>query len=197
MPQILTKSPKFESGQQATSGTIFIISGPPGSGKTSVARMLADTAERPTTHVVTDSFYMAIRKGFVLPYLPEAAQQNEVVIDAIVASMMVYARGGYDVVVDGIIGPWSLAPFVQASLHDKVGLSFVVLRPSLRETLSRAMGREGEELKASGPLKGLYQAFENLGELEKHVIDSTSDSIEETVERVRTGVSAYRLSSTP
>lgn len=106
---------------------------------------------------------------------------------------MTYARGGYDVVVDGIIGPWSLAPFAQASVRDEIFCSFVVLRPSLEETLSRAMGRESKELKASGPLRGLYQAFENLGELEKHVRDSTSDSVEATVERVRARVCIYRI----
>jgi uridine kinase len=47
-----------------------VISGPPGSGKTTIARMLADTAERSTVHLVTDLFYIAIRKGFVQPTSP-------------------------------------------------------------------------------------------------------------------------------
>jgi cytidylate kinase len=175
-------------------GAITILSGPPGSGKSTVGRILAETAEKPTAHLVTDSFYVAIKKGFVPPFLPEAARQNEVVIGVIVESMLGYAAGGYDVVVDGIIGPWSLAPFVNAAARSRALLSFVVLRPSYEQTFSRAVSREGKQLKASGPIRGLYEAFENLGALEKHVFDSTAHSIEATVEHVRTGVRIGRFS---
>ncbi len=178
----------------AERGAITILSGPPGSGKTTVGRILAETAEKPTAHLVTDSFYVAIKKGFVPPFLPEAARQNQVVIGVIVESMLGYAAGGYDVVVDGIIGPWSLAPFVDAAARSGIPLSFVVLRPSYEQTFSRAVSREGKQLKASGPIRGLYGAFENLGALEKHVFDSTAHSVEATVEHVRTGVCLGRFS---
>lgn len=172
----------------AESAAITILSGPPGSGKTTVGRILAETAEKPTAHLVTDSFYVAIKKGFVPPFLPEAARQNEVVIGVIVETMLGYAAGGYDVVVDGIIGPWSLAPFVNAAARSRIPLSFVVLRPIYEQALSRAVSREGKQLQASGPIRGLYEAFENLGALEKHVFDSTAHSVEATVEHLRTGI---------
>ncbi len=179
--------------QTAEAGAIIILSGPPGSGKTTVGQALAESAERPTAHVVTDGFYMAIKKGFVPPFLPEAARQNDVVIGVIVQSSLAYAKGGYDVVVDGIIGPWSLPPFLKRTADARISLSFVVLRPSLEQTFSRAISREGKQLKASGPIKGLYGAFENLGALEKHVIDSTVHSVGATVEHVRAGVRAGRF----
>jgi hypothetical protein len=104
--------------------------------------------------------------------------------------MVGYARGGYEVVVDGIIGPWSLQPFVEAAQRAHLSLSFVVLRPNFEQTFERAVGREGKVLKASGPIKGLYGAFAHLGTLERHVIDSTSHSVEATVAEVRSGVNA-------
>ena len=104
-----------QTAQTAEHGAIIILSGPPGSGKTTVGRILAETAEKPTAHLVTDSFYVAIKKGFVPPFLPAAARQNEVVIGVVVESMLGYAQGEYDVVVDGIIGPWSLTPFLNAT----------------------------------------------------------------------------------
>ena len=73
-----------ETSQPNGSSRIIIVSGPPGSGKTTIARTLAETADHPTVHLLTDSFYVAIKKGFVAPFLPAAAKQNEVVIRVVV-----------------------------------------------------------------------------------------------------------------
>jgi cytidylate kinase len=106
-------------------GEVIILTGPPAAGKTTVAELVAGDAARPTLHLVTDVFYRSIRTGFVLPFLPEAERQNEVVMGAIVATVSTFARGGYDVVVDGIIGPWFLAPFRTAADRDCLAMSYV------------------------------------------------------------------------
>lgn len=164
---------------------ITIVSGPPGAGKTTIARLLADTADRPTVHLVSDNFYVAIRKGFVPPYLPAAAKQNDIVIGVLVSAMLGYAKGGYDVIIDGIIGSWSLQPFRDAAAKSGLPLSFAVLRPSLEQTLTRAMARTGKELATSGPIKGLYGAFAKLEQLEPHAVDSTHHSAEQTAGLLR------------
>jgi chloramphenicol 3-O-phosphotransferase len=174
----------------ASAGALMVLSGPPGSGKTTIARALADSAERSTVHLATDLFYVAIRKGFVQPFLPDAAKQNEVVMDVIVEAMLGYANGGYDVIVDGIVGPWSLPPFADGARRAGFRLSFVVLRPTFEEAFERAVAREKKELRASGPIRGLYGAFARLGDLERHVIDTTGETIEATIRRVREGTVA-------
>jgi cytidylate kinase len=166
-------------------GEVLILTGPPGAGKTTVAELIASGASGPTVHLVTDLFYRAIRTGFVLPYLPEAQRQNEVVIEAIVATVATYARGGYDVVVDGIIGPWFLAPFRAMAAHDRLALSYVVLRPDADTTLSRARGRGGNELKDVEAITGLHSAFEQLAELESHAIDTGELDAVQTAAKVR------------
>ena len=65
----------------------------------------------------TDNFYVAIRKGFVQPFLPDAAKQNEVVLGVIGEAMLGYAKGEYDVIADGIVGPSSLPVFEQCRRH--------------------------------------------------------------------------------
>ena len=111
----------------------------------------------------TDTFYAWIRAGSVLPYLPAAARQNEVVMQVIVAAAAGYAHGGYDVVLDGIIGPWSLPPLVTAAANNGIGLSCVVLRPRWEAVLDRAGGRTGDVLRDIEPIRGLYGAFAALG----------------------------------
>ncbi|MFD4668088.1 AAA family ATPase [Lentzea sp. NPDC058450] len=162
---------------------MLLLTGPPGAGKTTVAGLLAADAARPTVHLVTDEFYRAIRTGFVLPFLPEAQRQNEVVIDVIAGAVATYARGGYDVVVDGILGPWFLAPFRALDLP----VTYVVLRPSLETTVARGTARGGAELTDVEAITGMHKAFADLGELERCVLDSgglTSAETAALVERV-------------
>jgi cytidylate kinase len=166
-------------------GEVIILTGPPAAGKTSVAALLAAAADTPTVHLTTDLFYRSIRAGFVLPFLPEAQRQNEVVVEAIVGTVATFARGGYDVVVDGIVGPWFLPPFRALAEQDRLVMSYVVLRPRLDITLSRAKERVGEELKNVDAITGLHAAFTGLGGLEGHVIDSGNLDLTQTVAEVR------------
>jgi predicted kinase len=165
--------------------SLMIVTGPPGAGKSTVAGLVARGAPRQTVHMHTDTFYLWIRSGFLLPYLPEAQRQNEVVNAVSVAAARGYAGGGYDVVLDGIVGPWALQPFRDAAASDGLALSYVVLRPSLEVALARGTAREGHALTEVGPIEGMYGAFADLGELEHCVIDTSEQTPEETAAAMR------------
>lgn len=174
-------------------GEVIILTGPPGAGKTTVAEFLATSASVPTVHLTTDLFYRSIRTGFILPFRPEAQRQNEVVIEAIAGTVATFARGGYDVVVDGIVGPWFLPPFRAVAEHDHLPVSYVVLRPSLDITLSRAKQRAGHELKDAAAITGLHAAFTQLGELEDHAIDTGDLDADQATAEVRRVLASGRL----
>src|SRR6185295_4675847 len=61
---LLTTGDLMTQESTAAASALLVLSGPPGAGKTTIARTLADSAPRPTVHLVTDLFYVAIRKGF-------------------------------------------------------------------------------------------------------------------------------------
>ena len=73
---------------------MIVLTGPPGAGKSTVARLLADALPF-SVHLHSDDFWRYIRQGRIAPYLPAAHRQNQVVIDALTQAAFAYAAGGY------------------------------------------------------------------------------------------------------
>lgn len=164
-----------------------MLSGPPGAGKSTVSRLLADVLS-PSVHLHSDDFWRYIRQGWLAPYRPEAHRQNEVVVDVVVQAAFGYASGGYQVVCDGVIGPWFLDPFRAAAARTGLELHYVVLRPDESTTVARATARSAEALTAPEPVLALHRQFADLGPLEHHALDSGGQEPAETVSAVRHAV---------
>lgn len=64
-------------------GRIIIITGSPGTGKTTIATIIAKESDfARSVHMHTDDFYHYLSKGAIPPHLPESQEQNLVVIEA-------------------------------------------------------------------------------------------------------------------
>ena len=76
-------------------GRIVVITGSPGTGKSTTASLVAKKSDMDkSVHMRTDDFYHYLSKGAIPPHLPEANEQNLVVIEAFLEAAKRYARGG-------------------------------------------------------------------------------------------------------
>ncbi len=150
-------------------GEVVIVSGPPGSGKTTVSAALASGCKR-GVHLESDWFFRSIRSGFVAPWLPEAHTQNVTVMAVAADATVAYADAGYAVVWDGIVGPWFLDLVARRLGARKIRMHYLVLRPKRVTASERVYGR-GDTAETTGA-EAMYDQFADLGDLEPHVISS-------------------------
>ncbi|MGV0812774.1 AAA family ATPase [Mycolicibacterium boenickei] len=171
--------------------SIIVLTGPPGSGKTTIARRVAQTYPR-AVHLHTDDFWHAIVSGAIPPYRPEADAQNQTVLDVIAHAAFAYAAGGFTTLVDGIVGPWMLHHFQELmGRHPRIPVHYIVLRPGRETALSRATSREGPNaLTDPGPILDLWDQFADLGPLNCHALDTSDEGPGDTARRVVAAVEA-------
>lgn len=96
-------------------GSLLLVTGPPGAGKSTLARLMADRFE-PSALVEGDTFFAFLARGANLPWLPESTRQNEIATEAAASAAGRYASGGYATVYDGVVGPWFLPTFATSTL---------------------------------------------------------------------------------
>jgi predicted kinase len=161
----------------------LIVSGPPGSGKTTLARALAAGVDR-SVHLQTDQFFAAIARGFVQPWLAAAAGQNETAVRAIAAAAVEYMRGGYFVVVDGVVLPWALAIYRERCGDAGLALGLVVLLPGEDETARRGLARPEDHGLTDDVYRTMHSQFARAGFAAGEVIDSTGMEVGELVQEV-------------
>ena len=171
-------------------GRIIVITGSPGTGKTTTASIVAKESNMDkSVHMHTDDFFHYLSKGAIPPHLPESNEQNLVVIEAFLEAAKRYARGGYDVIVDGIVGPWFLEPW-RALVREDYEVHYIVLRASKEETMKRAVERTKLDKETNTDLvEVMWEQFHNIGEYESNVIDTTNYLIQDTVSAIQEKIS--------
>lgn len=183
--------------------SITIVSGTPGTGKTTISNRLAELWQAEglrAAHLDSDAFF-SFPTNLIPPETPEAREQNEVVSRAIASAALEFSKGGYSVILDGVVGPWMLPQYLKC-FQDLVqpgtpgSLAYVVLRAPLDETLTRAATRPDAEKFSLDGVRVMHRQFADLKVFEPHVFETGGITPEQTATNIAAALTsgAYRIS---
>jgi hypothetical protein len=129
-----------------------------------------------------DDFFGFVCTGWIAPWLVEAREQNDVVLGAAASAAGRFAAGGYTVVYDGVVGPWSLSAFAAAA---GVAISYVVLLPSEETCLHRVAGRTGHGFTDADATRRMHRQFAGADVDPRHVLAGPEGSPSDVAATVR------------
>ena len=162
-------------------GTVIMLSGPVGAGKTTVARELVSILPEPLSYIEGDTFWSFIKKSKGW----DRRENFRIVMRAMTAAALPFARSGYDVLVDFSIPPEFLKA-AQIILKD-VPLVYVLLRPSQAVCAARASSRAAGKIADYTSYIDFYRLFERADHYTIHDDEADAAAI---ARRIKEQISA-------
>lgn len=165
-------------------GSLLVVTGPPGAGKSTVARLLADRALGPSALVEGDRFFGFLAAGAIEPWLPGSQEQNEVVTQAAAAAAGTFAAR-FETVYDGVVGPWLLPTFARGT--GLARLDYVLLLPPVDTCVRRVATRSGHGFTDEAATRKLHAEFAGADVEGRHVLRDSGPPAEVAmrIERAR------------
>ncbi|HYN32723.1 MAG TPA: AAA family ATPase [Ilumatobacteraceae bacterium] len=171
-------------------GSLLIVTGPPGAGKSTVAKLLADSTSR-SVLVAGDTFFGFLANGAIDPWLGESHEQNTVVTRAAGKATGEFVVGGFSVVYDGVIGPWFLDTFLTTAGLTEV--DYAVLLPTVEVCEQRVAARRGHGFTDLAATALMHRQFSEAELEQRHLICDHGLPPSETADSIREALSSGTL----
>jgi gluconate kinase len=171
-------------------GSLLVVTGPPGSGKSTVSKLLAQQAG-PSALIEGDQFFAFLARDAIEPWLPESHDQNSVVMSAAASASGRFTKGGFFTVYDGVVGPWFLDTLGTATGLEE--LDYVVLMPSAETCVQRVLTRAGHGFRDEEATRKMHDEFAGATVDARHVLATGSESVADVVDCISAAQEAGQL----
>jgi tRNA uridine 5-carbamoylmethylation protein Kti12 len=136
---------------------VVLLSGPPGAGKTTVAKELVKISIGPVAYIEGDKFWSFFAKGWE----ESGTRKNfRTIMRSMMAAAIPYALNDYETIVDFSIPPYFIETALKMANYREIPLHYVVIRPDLDICASRAASRDEGAIKDYERFKEFYAMFD-------------------------------------
>jgi len=162
---------------------IYLITGPAGSGKSFVSKALAKRFERSAV-IEVDKLRSLVISGYVKPWPHNEEVDLQLSLAAKNACNIAtnFLEKGFDVFIDDVVGRKLLEQYSEY-FKDK-NFKTLLLLPSLESLLKRFDERGDNEELRQRTIELHKRFFEKKDKLNWQIIDSTDQTLDETVEEI-------------
>lgn len=163
---------------------VIVISGPIGAGKTTVALELLPRLPGSVAYMEGDTFWSFIKKS----EQHDRRENFNVIMRAMTAAAIPFARSGYDVVLDFSIPPYFLE--TARKILKELALEYVMLKPSQSVCAARAAARPAGTIPDYSKHAGFYLLFDKL---DQHQIDNGEAGPDAVAAQIVEGLNSGRF----
>lgn len=160
--------------------TVYVISGPAGIGKTTVASLLSDSLSQ-SALIEGDLINQMVRAGHIKPWLSQ--KHLDLIWKNIACLAENFLATGMDVVIDYVAFPYDLNFLHKELIRWGPEMKYAVLLAAEDELMRRDQLRDPREQMGERSIT-LLKRFQESGVNPNHVLDTTSMSAAEVVKTI-------------